>query len=165
MFFRKKGKLREGKLVSWLLALFVLFMLIILLLLMSWFCQLKAVREMRDNYMKKLASIRGTHGKQWEEFLQHDVQRRQQQTRSRQQLSADAGFDGYKQPPAYPPEYDSRAAVNQAHYAGASLVSMDSRGKLPNSFDNNYGSSRHHDNYEDFPRQRREEYGRTYNRY
>lgn len=125
----------------------------------------EAVKEMRDNYAKKLATIRGTHGKQREESLQLDLQRRQHQTRSRQELSGAAGFGGYKQPLAYPPEYDIPAAVNHAHYGGANMLPMDSRRKLPNSVDNNYGSSSYHDNFGDFPRQRREEYRKTYNRY
>ncbi|KAF7121419.1 hypothetical protein RHSIM_Rhsim13G0003100 [Rhododendron simsii] len=116
----------------------------------------EAVREMKENYVKKLALQRGIHAKQWEEFLQLDAQRRQQ--RSRQQISS-SGFGGYKQP-SYP-EYDSPSG--SAHYAGASMP-MDSRGRYQNTTDN-YPSSRPHDTYGDFQRQRREDYGKAYNRY
>uniref|UniRef100_A0A5B7C190 CCHC-type domain-containing protein n=1 Tax=Davidia involucrata TaxID=16924 RepID=A0A5B7C190_DAVIN len=116
----------------------------------------EAVREMRENYMKKLAILRGMHAKQWEEFLQLDAQRRQQ--RARQKMST-SGFGGYKQP-SYP-EYDSSAG--NPHYAGANLP-MDSRGRYPNPMEN-YPSSRPHDTYGDFQRQRREDYGKAYNRY
>ena len=104
--------------------------------------------------MKKLAILRGTHAKQWEEFLHLDAQRRLQRTR--QQIS---GFGGSKQP-TYP-EYDSPAG--NAPYAGAN-IHMDSRGRYPNTTDN-YASSRPHDTYGDFQRQRRENYEKTYNRY
>ncbi|KAL6968658.1 hypothetical protein U1Q18_034455 [Sarracenia purpurea var. burkii] len=116
----------------------------------------EAVREMKENYMKKLAMVRGTHVKQWEEFLQLDAQRRQQ--RARQQIST-SGFGAYKQ--ASYPEYDNPSG--NAHYPGAS-VPMDSRGKYSNLADN-YASSRPHDSYGDFQRQRREDYGKAYNRY
>lgn len=111
---------------------------------------------MKENYLKKLALQRGIHAKQWEEFLQLDAQRRQQ--RSRQQISS-SGFGGYKQP-SYP-EYDSPSG--SAHYVGASMP-MDSRGRYQSPIDN-YSSSRPHDTYGDFQRQRREDYGKAYNRY
>ncbi|XAR61436.1 hypothetical protein NMG60_11035137 [Bertholletia excelsa] len=116
----------------------------------------EAVRDMREDYMKKLAILRGTHAKQWEEFLQVDAQRRQQ--RAPQQISA-SGFGGYKQPNY--PEFDN--TVNNVPYAGASIP-MDSRGRYPNPM-SNYASSRPHEPYGDFQRQRREHYGRAYNRY
>ncbi|KAK9282045.1 hypothetical protein L1049_004957 [Liquidambar formosana] len=116
----------------------------------------EAVREMRENYMKKLAILRGMHTKQWEEFLQLDTQRRQQ--RAHQQMST-SGFGGYKQP-SYP-EYESSSANN--HYAGGNLP-MDSRGRYPHSMEN-YPSSRPHDTYGEFQRQRREDFGKAYNRY
>ncbi|KAI7982480.1 hypothetical protein LOK49_LG15G00085 [Camellia lanceoleosa] len=115
-----------------------------------------AVREMREDYMKKLATISGTHAKQWEEFLQLNAQRRQQQ--ARQQIST-SGFGGYKQP-SYS-EYDD--SNGNPHYAEAS-VPMESRGRYPNPMDN-YPSSRPHDPYGDFQRQRREDCGKAYTRY
>nr|GEV35037.1 long chain acyl-CoA synthetase 1-like [Tanacetum cinerariifolium] len=51
-------------------------------------------REMRENYVKMFVMLRGMHGKQWEEFLQVDAQRRQQ--RMHQPMAA-YGFRGYKQ--------------------------------------------------------------------
>ncbi|XP_028103237.1 uncharacterized protein LOC114302413 isoform X1 [Camellia sinensis] len=116
----------------------------------------EVIKEMRENYMKKLAILRGKHAKQWEEFLQLDAQRRQQ--RACQQISS-SEFGGYKQP-SYP-DYDNSAG--NAHYAGANIA-MDSRDRYPDAMDN-YPSSRTHDTYGDFQRQRREDYGKTYNRY
>lgn len=114
----------------------------------------ETIKEMRESNLKKLSLLRGMHAKQWEEFLQVDAQRRQQQ--ARQQMSA-SGFSGYKQHNY--PDYDSAA---NAHYAGASLP-MDSRGRYPNPVENY--PSRPHDTYGEFQRQRREEFGKPYNRY
>lgn len=118
----------------------------------------EAVREMRENYMKKLAMLRDAHTKQWEEFLQLDVQRRQQeQQRTRQQTT---GFGGYKQS-SYS-EYDSPSATNP-HYGGGANLGMDLRGGYPHPMENY--SSRSHDGYGEFQRQRRDDLGKTYNRY
>ncbi|GLT64903.1 hypothetical protein SLA2020_373660 [Shorea laevis] len=114
----------------------------------------ETIREMRENYMKKLAMLRGSQAKQWEDFLKFDAQRRQQQ--ARQQMSA-SGFGAYKQQ-AYS-EYDG-SSVN--HHAGANLP-MDSRGRYPTPMENY--SSRPHDSYSEFQRQRREDFGKPYNRY
>ncbi|PQQ21938.1 uncharacterized protein Pyn_38356 [Prunus yedoensis var. nudiflora] len=45
----------------------------------------EVTREMRENYMKKLGTLRGMHAKQWEDFIQIDAQRHQQQ--ANQQMS------------------------------------------------------------------------------
>ncbi|MBA0845587.1 hypothetical protein Goarm_022499, partial [Gossypium armourianum] len=111
------------------------------------------IKEMRENYIKKSAILRDTHTKQWEEFLQFDAQRRQQQ--ARQQMSA-SSFGAYKQQ-GYS-EYDGPSV--HAHYAGAGLP-MDSRGRYPNPMENY--SSRLHDSYGEFQRQRREDFGKAYN--
>lgn len=100
--------------------------------------------------MKQLASLKGMHAKQWEEFLQLDAQRRQQQ--SHQQLSSSA-FGGYTQH-GYS-EYDTNLAD---HHYGANLA-LDSRGRYPDPI------SRPHDKFGDFQRSRRENYGKPYNRY
>ncbi|KAG4138432.1 hypothetical protein ERO13_D07G133700v2 [Gossypium hirsutum] len=115
----------------------------------------ETIKEMRENYIKKSAILRDTHTKQWEEFLQFDAQRRQQQ--ARQQMSA-SSFGAYKQQ-GYS-EYDGPSV--HAHYAGAGLP-MDSRGRYPNPMENY--SSRLHDSYGEFQRQRREDFGKAYNRY
>ncbi|KAH1130309.1 hypothetical protein J1N35_001687 [Gossypium stocksii] len=115
----------------------------------------ETIKEMRENYIKKSAILRDTHTKQWEEFLQFDAQRRQQQ--ARQQMSA-SSFGAYKQQ-GYS-EYDGLSV--HAHYAGAGLP-MDSRGRYPNPMENY--SSRLHDSYGEFQRQRREDFGKAYNRY
>ncbi|KAG8488812.1 hypothetical protein CXB51_016822 [Gossypium anomalum] len=80
---------------------------------------------------------------------------RQQQ--ARQQMSA-SSFGAYKQQ-GYS-EYDGPSV--HAHYAGAGLP-MDSRGRYPNPMENY--SSRLHDSYGEFQRQRREDFGKAYNRY
>ncbi|XP_012082929.1 uncharacterized protein LOC105642644 isoform X2 [Jatropha curcas] len=114
----------------------------------------ETIREMRENYMKKLAILRGTHTRQWEEFLQLDAQRRQQ---ARQQMPA-SGFSGYKQH-AFS-DYDGSSA--NPHYTGAGLP-MDSRARYPNHVENY--PPRPHDSYGEFQRQRREDFGKAYNRY
>ncbi|KAL3497490.1 hypothetical protein ACH5RR_040222 [Cinchona calisaya] len=116
----------------------------------------EAVREIRENYMKKLAILRETHAKQWEEFLQHDAQKRQQQM---QQHMSSSGFGGYKHN-SYP-EYEN--SVGNTHYSGTNLPT-NSRGRYPNPMEN-YPSSRPHSTYGDFQRQRRDDYGKAYNRY
>lgn len=105
--------------------------------------------------MKKLAILRGTHARQWDEFLQLDAQRHQQQ--ARQQMSA-LGFGGYKQH-SYS-DYDGSSA--NPRYAGTNLP-MDSRARYPNHVENY--PSRPHDTYGEFQRQRREDFGKAYNRY
>ncbi|KAJ9542992.1 hypothetical protein OSB04_022699 [Centaurea solstitialis] len=52
----------------------------------------EAVKEIRDSYMKRLIMLREMHAKQWEEFLQLDIQRRRQQ--APQQMPS-SGFGGY----------------------------------------------------------------------
>lgn len=121
---------------------------------LCWF-GFQTIREMRETYMKKLTQLRGMHAKQWEEFLQLDAQRHQQQ--AREQMSA-SGFGGYKQHNYS--GYDGSST--NPHYAGASLP-MDSRGRYPNPMENY--PSRPHDTYGGFQRQRREEFGKAYNRY
>ncbi|XP_042517978.1 uncharacterized protein LOC122091858 isoform X1 [Macadamia integrifolia] len=115
----------------------------------------EAIREMRENYMKKLAIIRGMHTKQWEEFLQVDIQRQQ---RARQHMSA-SGFGGYNRPNYS--DYD-RSSGNPP-FAGANLP-MDSRGGYPYPAEN-YPTSRTNDAYGELQRQRHEDFGKTYNRY
>ncbi|KAJ6806176.1 uncharacterized protein M6B38_176300 [Iris pallida] len=104
------------------------------------------VRELRDNYMKKLANLRGMHLKQWEEFLQLDAQRRQQ-----------ARHNAYNQP-AYPEYNQSR----DAHYGGTNL-STDSRSRHPYR-GQDYPASRPHDVYGDLEHQKHDDFGRSYGR-
>lgn len=112
----------------------------------------EAVREIRENYMKKVAMLKGVHANMWEEFLQLEGQRRQQ---ARQHISA-SGFGNYKQP-SYP-EFDSSSG--NFHHSGTSIHS---RGRYPNAMDS-YPSSRPSD-YDDFQRHRRDDFGKPYNRY
>lgn len=106
--------------------------------------------------MKKLGILRGTHAKHWEEFLEYDAQKRQQQ--ARHSISA-SGFGGFKQ--STYPEYEHSAG--NPHYSG-NILPMDTRTNYPTPTDN-YPSSRPHDTYGDFQRQRRNDYGKGYNRY
>ncbi|XP_058077955.1 uncharacterized protein LOC131226206 [Magnolia sinica] len=116
----------------------------------------ETTRELRETYMKKLAILRGMHAKQWEEFLQLNMQRQQ---RAHQHVSAPS-YDTYNQPNY--PDYD-RSSGNP-HYMGAN-VPMELRGRYPYPVEN-YSSSRPpHDSYSEFQRQRHEDYGKTYNRY
>ncbi|XP_026446284.1 uncharacterized protein LOC113346943 isoform X2 [Papaver somniferum] len=124
------------------------------------------IREMRENYMKKMAIQWGVHAKQWEEFLQLDIQRREQQ--AARQLSLAQGYStggsGRYGRPGYQ-DYDLSAGGN-AHYGGASLPAVAIRDKYPYPVES-YTPSRAHDVYSsgDFQRQRHEDYGKTYNRY
>ncbi|KAF6168592.1 hypothetical protein GIB67_005204 [Kingdonia uniflora] len=113
--------------------------------------------ELRENYMKKLAILRGTQAKQWEEFLQIDTQRRQQ---ARQRILT-SGFTGYDHS-GYS-EYD-RSSTNP-HYVGASSIPTDSRDNRYPFPVEKYPDSRTHDSFNDFQRRRHEDYGKTYNRY
>ncbi|KAF8387676.1 hypothetical protein HHK36_026330 [Tetracentron sinense] len=115
----------------------------------------EAAREMRENYMKKLAILRGMHGKQWEEFLQLDIQKQQ---RVRQHMSA-SGFGGYNHS-SYS-DYDRSSGNSQ--FVGANLP-MDSRGRYPHSAEK-HPTSRPHDAYSEFQRQRHGDSGKTYDRY
>nr|DAD33076.1 TPA_asm: hypothetical protein HUJ06_011927 [Nelumbo nucifera] len=114
----------------------------------------QAIRELRENYMKKLVIQRGMHAKQWEEFLEFDVQRRQ---RARQHMSA-SGFGSYNHP-GYS-DYD-RPSGNLS-YTGANIP-IDSRGRYPYPLENY--PTRPHDTYGEFQRQRHEDFGKAYNRY
>ncbi|XP_047308008.1 uncharacterized protein LOC124911548 isoform X2 [Impatiens glandulifera] len=122
----------------------------------------EAMKEMRETYIKKLSALRGGHEKQWEDFLHLDAQRRLEQ--ARQQMSS-SGFGGYKQS-GYP-DYENHAG-NASSYGGGgpNNMSMDSRGgRYPGPMDNYHHPSRPHDNYSQFQRQRREDYGKAYDRY
>ncbi|KAL1216212.1 hypothetical protein V5N11_018665 [Cardamine amara subsp. amara] len=121
----------------------------------------ETIRELRESYMKKLAGLRGMNAKQWEEFLQVDAQRRQQQ--ARQQISGVNYGSNYRQFPYG--EFDDGYCANPPPYGGSN-VPMDSEGRYPNHV-KTY-SSRHQDNNNygtGFQRQRREDYGKAYNRY
>lgn len=117
-------------------------------LITFWILVCKAVRDIRENYTKKLGILRGTHAKRWEEFLQYDAQKRQQQ--AGHSISA-SGFGGHK--------YEH--SVGNPHYSGNNLP-MDTRGSYPTPVDN-YPSSRPHDAYGDFQRQKPNDYGNAYN--
>ncbi|KAI4301532.1 hypothetical protein L6164_034801 [Bauhinia variegata] len=113
----------------------------------------EAMRNMRENYMNKVAMLRATHAKQWEEFLHFDAQRRQQQ--AIQQMPA-SGFGGYKQQSFS--EYDGSTA--NPHYAGANLP-LESRNRYSDPRENY--PTRPHDNFGEF--QRRGDFAKAYNRY
>lgn len=104
--------------------------------------------------MKKVAMLKGSHANMWEDFLRLEGQRRQQQ--ARQNISA-SGFGGYKQPNYQ--EFDNSSG-NQYH----SGPGTHPRGRYPNAMDS-YPSSRPHGSYDDLQRHRRDDFGKTYNRY
>ncbi|GAB4830597.1 hypothetical protein Ancab_020363 [Ancistrocladus abbreviatus] len=116
----------------------------------------EAIKELREVYMKKVAMLRSTHAKQWDEFLQIDARKQQQQ--ARQQMTG-YGLGGYKQ--STYSDFDN-LSVNP-HFAGGS-VPVETRGRYPNPMEN-YPSSKPRDTYGEFQRQRPEDYGRAYNRY
>lgn len=107
------------------------------------------IRELKENYIKKLGIIRSMHSKQWEEFLRLDTIQRQQH----QALQT-----AYTRP-AYP-DYDQR----NMQYVGNTGLSMDTRNRYPYP-DENYSAPRAHDAYSDYQNQRHEDYGKTYGRY
>ncbi|RYR52222.1 hypothetical protein Ahy_A06g027143 isoform B [Arachis hypogaea] len=112
----------------------------------------EAVRDLRENYMNKVAMLRVSHAKQWEEFLQLEAQRHQQHTI--QQIPS--GFGSYKQQNFT--EYDG-SAVNP-HYAGPNLP-LESRNRFS---DMETYPTRPHDNFGDFQR-RGGDFAKAYNRY
>ncbi|KAJ8555608.1 hypothetical protein K7X08_013104 [Anisodus acutangulus] len=83
----------------------------------------EAIKEVRENYMKKLAILRVEHAKQWEEFLQLDALRRQQWAGQHMPAS---GFGGYNQQ-SYQ-EYENSADGWSDVFCGCKLV--DSEGSL-----------------------------------
>ena len=107
---------------------------------------------MRENYINKVAILRAAHARQWDEFLQVDAQRRQQQ--AIQQISA-PGFGGYKQQ-----NFSGYDGPANPHYAGTNLH-LESRNRYSDSMENY--PTRHHDNFGEF--QRRGDFAKTYNRY
>lgn len=116
----------------------------------------QVTRELKETHMKSLASLQGSHAKEWEEFLHLDAQRRQEQVHQ-QQMSATA-LGGYQQSTFS--DYDS---LGNQPYAGSNFH-MEPRGQYANPPEN-YPHSRPRDTYNDFQRPRLEGYGRAYNRY
>ncbi|KAJ1393377.1 hypothetical protein SESBI_35097 [Sesbania bispinosa] len=112
----------------------------------------EAIRDLREKYMSKVALMRATHTKQWEDFLQLDAQRRQQH--AIQPMSS--GYRGYKQQNFA--EYDG-STVNPP-YPGTNLP-LESRNRFSDTMDNY--PSRPHDNFGEF--QRRGDFAKAYNRY
>ncbi|KAG6485079.1 hypothetical protein ZIOFF_053608 [Zingiber officinale] len=106
--------------------------------------QLPCIRQLREDYMKKLADTRTEHLKQWQEFIQKQSQTRQ---------------TAYSQPSLV--EYDQSSRNLQ--YAGSSLP-MDSGSRHQYPADN-YSASRPPEGYGEFQRQRREDFGNAYGRY
>ncbi|GAB4841794.1 hypothetical protein Ancab_022518 [Ancistrocladus abbreviatus] len=116
----------------------------------------EAIKDLREDYMKKVAILRSTHAKQWDEFLQIDAQRWQEQ--AHRQMSA-SGFGGYKH--STYTNFDN-SAVNP-HFAGGNFP-VETRGRYPSPTENNL-LPRPRDTYGEFHFQRPEDYGRAYHRY
>ncbi|XP_074587317.1 uncharacterized protein LOC141843176 [Curcuma longa] len=104
----------------------------------------ECIRQLREDYMKKLAAMRAEHLKQWEEFLQRQPQTRQTVY---SQLSL--------------AEYDQSSRNLQ--YIGPSLH-MDSASRYQYPADN-YSAPSPHEGYGEFQCQRHEDFGNTYGRY
>ncbi|KAI4341643.1 hypothetical protein MLD38_026341 [Melastoma candidum] len=115
----------------------------------------EAIREIRENYMKKVAAARNAHAKQWEEFLQIDAQKLQQQ--AYMQMPGH-GFGTYKQQ-SYA---DFDGSVN-SHLLERGF-SVGSRNGYQDPVDTT-NPSRLPGGYGDFQQQRRDNYGKTYTRY
>uniref|UniRef100_A0A7N0TTG4 CCHC-type domain-containing protein n=1 Tax=Kalanchoe fedtschenkoi TaxID=63787 RepID=A0A7N0TTG4_KALFE len=120
----------------------------------------EAIREIRELYIKKLSSLRSAHAKQWEEFLQRDAKRRNQQLDSQRQIErldvqhVASGYGGDRQA--------SNVASHQ--YTGPSYL-MDANGRYSNVTDDYVSSSRVNDSFSEYHRQRRDDVGRNYTRY
>ncbi|MED6195050.1 hypothetical protein PIB30_034383 [Stylosanthes scabra] len=112
----------------------------------------EAVRDLRENYMNKIAMLRASHAKQWDEFLQLDAQRCQQHAIPQ----IPSGYGGYKQQNFT--EYDV-STVNP-HYAGSNLP-LESRNRFS---DMEAYPNRPHDNFGEFQR-RGGDFAKAYNRY
>lgn len=124
----------------------------------------KAVREIGETYTEKLAMLREMHTKRWEEFLQIDSQRRQQQQAPPRHQIPGPGYAAYKQPGFS--NYDGSAAnPNPNPSFGGPNMGMDSMNRYPNPIESNNYPSRPHENFGEFQHQRREDYGKAYNRY
>lgn len=105
------------------------------------------------------------NAKHWEEFLQVDAQRRQEQQARQQQIAGQSyGTSNYRQFPYA--EFDDGYSSNPPPSYAGNNVPMDSEGRYPPNHVKNY-PSRHQDNsnYGGFQRQRREDYGKNFNRY
>ncbi|KAF3781460.1 hypothetical protein EJ110_NYTH37053 [Nymphaea thermarum] len=113
----------------------------------------ESIQELRDSYTKKLAVLRVSHAKQWEEFLHADTQRRQQ---AHHHLP-ESTYSSYSRPGF--PDYEGTATAS--HYS--SSLPVDSRSRYP--FSDSYSTARPQDLYGEFQHQRREDYRKTYNRY
>ncbi|KAG6538235.1 hypothetical protein ZIOFF_003347 [Zingiber officinale] len=104
----------------------------------------ECIRQLREDFMKKLTAMRAEHLKHWEEFLQRRLQT-QQAVYSQLSLA----------------EYDQSSRNLQ--YVGSSLpVDSASRYQYPSD---NYSAPRPHEGYGEFQHQRHEDFGNTYGRY
>lgn len=112
---------------------------------------MQAIEQIRGNYMKRLATVREMHAKQWEQFLQLETRKRQQEPR--QQMS-NVGFGGYRNDNHY--DYGDAAANPYINN-----MPMESRLRYP-EIENN--PSLRSNNY-DFQRPRHGDHGEAYNRY
>ncbi|KAH9620656.1 hypothetical protein KSS87_003182 [Heliosperma pusillum] len=112
-------------------------------------------KELRQNYMKRIAALRDSHAKQWEDFLRMDAQRQQQQAQLQQMHVT--GFSGYQQS-----SFTDRDSLGGQPYLGS--FNREPSGQFASPSET-YPHSRPRDTYNDFQRQRPEGYGRSYDRY
>nr|AFK49267.1 unknown [Lotus japonicus] len=113
----------------------------------------EAIRDLREKYMSKVALLRATHAKKWDEFLQLDARRCQQQAI---QHMPPSGYRGYKQQNFS--EYDGSTA--NPPYAGTNFP-MEPKNRFSDTMETY--PTRSHDNFGEF--QRRGDFAKAYNRY
>ncbi|KAL0927388.1 hypothetical protein M5K25_001553 [Dendrobium thyrsiflorum] len=110
----------------------------------------ECIRDLNENYMKKMATIRGIQARHWEDFLQFSQKRQQQFSLQ----------NAYGQPAH--PDYDQSS--RNLPYGASPSVSMDSRSRYGYPGEN-YQAPRPHEAYGEFQHQRRDDFGATHWRY
>ncbi|XP_020585226.1 uncharacterized protein LOC110027903 isoform X2 [Phalaenopsis equestris] len=110
----------------------------------------ECMRDLSENYMKKISTIRAVQAKQWEDFIQFSQKRQQQFSMQ----------SSYVQPAH--PDYD-QSSRNLSY--GGPTVSMDSRNRYAYPPAENYQVPRPHEPYGEFQHQRRDDLGPTHWRY
>ncbi|MQL87254.1 hypothetical protein Taro_019808 [Colocasia esculenta] len=114
------------------------------------------IRELREKYMKKLETVRGLHAKQWEEFLQLEMQRQQ---RAHQHLQM-SGYAAYNQTS----HLDFEMSPGNLRYPGGG-PSMDPRGGRYQYSSEKYSVPSPREAYGEFQHQRLDDFGKAYGRY
>uniref|UniRef100_A0A1D1YQ69 5'-3' exoribonuclease 4 n=2 Tax=Anthurium amnicola TaxID=1678845 RepID=A0A1D1YQ69_9ARAE len=114
----------------------------------------ECIRELRENYMKKLEATRALHTKQWDEFLQLGFQRQQ---RAHQHLEM-SGYAVYNQ--TSHPDFDR--PDNLRYMGGGRTMDSRSRYQYPGE---EYPAPSAREAYGEFHNQRHEDFEKAYGRY